>query len=194
MKIYTKTGDRGETTLVGGARVPKTHPRLDAYGTLDELNSVLGLLRSEIGSQASTTAAQKSLEMVQNNLFNIGSHLACEDSALATKLPPLSPGAIQALENDMDGWETALPELKTFILPGGVRAASISHIARSVCRRAEREILHLQNSLAREGSASAPEIDPQHLIFLNRLSDWLFVFARSLNSAAGVGDVLWRKG
>jgi cob(I)alamin adenosyltransferase len=176
--IYTKTGDKGQTSLVGGARVPKTHPRLEAYGTLDELNSILGLLRSEI---APTNAAQKNLQMVQNNLFNIGSHLACEDEKMLSQLPGLSAGAIANLESDMDQWENTLPPLRQFILPGGTRASSVAHLARSVCRRGERKMLTV-------GAGD------EQLIFINRLSDWLFLLARQLNSDAGTPDVPWQKG
>ena len=187
MKIYTKTGDLGETSLIGGQRVPKDHPRISAYGTLDELNSVVGLLRSELHKDhAEFGTIQCTLEMVQNNLFNIGSHLACEVETMRAKLPNLSAGASETLENEIDQWDTQLARLTQFILPGGYMGASIAHLARSVCRRAEREMLTLKSAGA--------NVDAEQLIFINRFSDWLFVLARYLNFKMGVTDTVWRKG
>ncbi len=180
-KIYTKTGDKGQTSLVGGARVSKTDRRLEAYGTLDELNSVLGILRSHV-REAETESA---LQVVQNNLFNIGSHLACEDDSLRAKLPNLSAGGIAALEQDMDRWEKELPTLRNFILPGGSVPAAFAHLGRTVCRRAERLAIAVGESHT---------VLADHVIYLNRLSDWLFLLARSLNRAAQVQDVEWTKG
>jgi cob(I)alamin adenosyltransferase len=186
-KIYTKTGDRGQTSLVGGARVAKTHPRLDAYGTLDELNSAVGLVAAHLANagDSSRKSVQERLQQIQNNLFNMGSHLACEDATLAEKLPGLSPQMISNLEADMDGWESSLPALRNFILPGGSIEAAFAHQARSLCRRAERLVLALH---------STSPVAADQLIFLNRLSDWFFLLARQLNAWAGQEDVPWKKG
>ena len=188
-KIYTKTGDRGQTSLVGGTRVPKTHPRLEAYGTLDELNSVVGLVAAHLTNTAepSHAAVAQRLQQIQNNLFNMGSHLACEDTALAEKLPGLSPQMITLLEADMDTWESSLPALRNFILPGGSKEAAFAHQARSTCRRAERLVLALNET------ETSPVAGDQ-LIFLNRLSDWFFLLARQLNAWLGKEDVPWKKG
>lgn len=185
-KIYTKTGDRGETALVDGSRVSKADVRLDSYGTLDELNSIVGLLRTKIGGSDHELVFDKHLEMVQNNLFNIGSHLACPDENLQTQLPGLSDGALSLLEGDLDRWESEVPPLKEFILPGGSEGAAIAHLARTVCRRAEREMMR-----ARESGAL---VAPDHLVFVNRLSDWFFLLSRKINSLKGVKDVTWSKG
>jgi cob(I)alamin adenosyltransferase len=187
-KIYTKTGDKGQTSLVGGTRVPKTHARLEAYGTLDELNSVIGLVRSALmgeytGLDRNTDSLRKHVEMrlqgVQNALFNMGSRLACETESLRPQLPNIDGADIEALETDMDTWESDLPPLKNFILPGGSQLAAFAHLARTVCRRGERCVLRLDG------------VETEHLVYLNRLSDWLFLLARKFNSAAGVRDVEW---
>jgi cob(I)alamin adenosyltransferase len=191
MKIYTKTGDLGQTSLVGGARVPKSHARIEAYGTLDELNSVIGLIRSRLsaGEGETTTDSLRShvdtrLVRLQNNLFNLGSQLACEDDELRPKLPDVKAQDISDLETDMDQWEKELPGLKNFILPGGSELAALSHLARTVCRRGERAVIRLNE---------AQKVAAHHLIFLNRLSDWLFMLARKFNFAAGLGDPPWTK-
>lgn len=184
-KIYTKTGDQGLTSLVGGARVAKTNIRLEAYGTLDELNSVLGLIRSHLPASEFGAQTEAALQVIQNNLFNIGSHLACEDEKLQAQLPGLSEGASGALEKLMDTWEGELPPLHNFILPGGCVAAAFAHLARTVCRRAERACVRL--------TESAP-IASDHLIYMNRLSDWFFLLARKCNQQAKKEDLPWRKG
>ena len=187
-KIYTKTGDQGQTSLVGGTRVAKTNSRLIAYGTLDELNSVLGIVRSSLPAAHLKDFGQqveKSLQVVQDNLFNIGSHLACEDASIAAALPSLSVGGLASLESEMDLWEAELPPLRNFILPGGSAIASYAHLARTVCRRAEREVVGLSESMA---------VIADHLIYLNRLSDWLFLLARKFNFVANQAEFVWRKG
>lgn len=187
-KIYTKTGDKGQTSLVGGTRVSKTDLRLEAYGTLDELNSVLGLLRSGLGSAALGDMASEvegALRVIQNNLFNIGSHLACEDEKFRANLPSLSAGAIASLEKDMDKWEKELPPLRNFILPGGSEPAARAHLGRTVCRRAERATVRL---------AENHPVAEDHVIYLNRLSDWLFLLARAFNHRLSVADFVWEKG
>jgi cob(I)alamin adenosyltransferase len=173
MKIYTKTGDKGETSLIGGTRVPKYHVRIEAYGTIDELNSWLGLLRDQPVDEYSKSVV---LEL-QDRLFTIGSLLASDPVKGKMKLPELKEDDIQQMEREIDQMTAQLPELKSFILPGGHPAVSYTHIARCVCRRAERLVVHL--------SEDSP-VDPQIAIYLNRLSDYLFTlsreFARQLNA------------
>jgi cob(I)alamin adenosyltransferase len=183
-RIYTKTGDKGQTSLVGGTRVSKTDIRLKAYGTIDELNAVVGLIRAHLGANLRGDFESR-LQNVQNNLFNLGSHLACEDADMRTKLPGLSANALTLLETDMDAWESQLPPLKQFILPGGTVVAAFTHQARTVARRAERQVLALHENAA---------VEADILVYLNRLSDWFFLAARKFNSVAGVEDVPWTKG
>jgi cob(I)alamin adenosyltransferase len=189
-KIYTKTGDKGQTSLVGGTRVAKTDIRLAAYGTLDELNSVLGVVRSSLPASLAALgdfgrSAEASLQVVQNNLFNIGSHLACEDAKLAAALPGLSAGGLASLEKDMDAWEAELPPLRNFILPGGSPLAAYAHLGRTVCRRAERETLRL---------AAEAEVSGDFVVYVNRLSDWLFLLAREFNHRLQQPEFEWKKG
>jgi cob(I)alamin adenosyltransferase len=183
-RIYTKTGDKGQTSLVGGTRVSKTDIRLAAYGTVDELNGAVGLIRSSLPVNL-RAGFDNRLQNVQNNLFNLGSHLACEDSGMRAKLPGLSADALSLVETDMDTWEAELPPLKQFILPGGTMLAAFAHQARTICRRAEREILLLHES--------AP-VEQDILVYVNRLSDWFFLLARKFNHVAGLEDVPWSKG
>lgn len=179
MKIYTKTGDQGDTGLFGGPRVRKDHLRIEAYGSVDELNAVLGLVRSE----SPPAEIDALLESIQNSLFDVGAELASPDPA-RMGVTVVGPGQAQALERAIDLYETRLPPLKTFILPGGCRAAAQMHLARTVCRRAERRLVAL---------AAAESISGELIVYLNRLSDLLFVLARELNRAAGQGDVPWKK-
>ncbi|MDP3910361.1 MAG: cob(I)yrinic acid a,c-diamide adenosyltransferase [Gemmatimonadales bacterium] len=183
MKIYTKTGDEGETGLFGGGRVPKDDPRVQAYGDVDELNAAIGLAAS-LESQTFETAV---LEHMQRDLFTIGAQLATPDSArLAKALAPRAPigeGGIAALEGVIDRLESGLPPLTAFILPGGTPKAAAFHLARTVCRRAERSVVTLARAVA---------IAPLIVKYLNRLSDLLFVLARAANRAGGGrGDVPW---
>jgi cob(I)alamin adenosyltransferase len=181
MKIYTKTGDRGETGLFGGPRVKKDAPRIEAYGTVDELNSVLGIVR--------TTGLDSSIDelirRIQNELFDLGAQLATPDPA-AHNTFLVGSAQIAALEAAIDLHEQGLEPLKTFILPGGTPAAAYLHLARTVCRRAERRAVTLA------GQATEP-VSPQVVVYLNRLSDLLFVLARAVNRAAGEDDVPWQK-
>jgi cob(I)alamin adenosyltransferase len=179
MKIYTKTGDSGETGLFGGPRVRKDAPRIEAYGAVDELNAVLGLARAE----PLPDDIDVLLTLVQNELFDLGAELATPDPQ-AMGVQGVGPSQIARLEAAIDRYEAMLPALKQFILPGGVRGAAALHVARTVCRRAERRVITL---------ASAERISPQPLIYLNRLSDVLFVLARAVNRAAGRADVPWQK-
>lgn len=178
MKIYTKKGDKGETSLIGGTRVPKHHIRIEAYGTVDELNSWIGLLRDQ------DTVAETSdlMYRVQNHLFTIGSHLANDPEASHMKLPTLQESDITALEHSIDAMDAQLPALKNFILPGGLTTASQAHIARCVCRRAERCMVHLHET--------SPQ-DTLLIAYINRLSDWLFTYARLLVHRAGATEVPW---
>lgn len=183
MKIYTKTGDQGQTGLFGGARVSKGSLRVETYGQIDELNSVLGLVRCEGDFDAAVGAL---LEAVQCQLFNLGAELAtAPDTKAALNIPLVSEDEIAALEHAIDRAEGELQPLKTFVLPGGSRAAATLHLARTVCRRAERAAVLL---------AEAESVRPECLRFLNRLSDALFVFARLANHRAGVADVPWVSG
>ena len=164
MKIYTKKGDKGETSLIGGSRVSKTHTRIEAYGTVDELNSVIGVIRDT----ARFREPDEFLVSIQNLLFTIGSELAsAPDSKM--NIPMLQERDIEALEKEMDRMNEQLPDLKNFILPGGDLTASHCHVARCVCRRAERRVVAL---------AAEAEIDEKIIRYLNRLSDFLFVLAR----------------
>lgn len=173
MKVYTKTGDGGETSLFSGGRVAKDDPRIEAYGTIDELNSVLGLLAAE----PMPNGACERLQAVQSALFSIGSSLADPEVKLNVET---SSWAAEPLEEWIDLMDGSLEDLRAFILPGGSREAALAHVARTVCRRAERRVL------AVEGVASG--IVP----YLNRLSDTLFVFARFLNAHRGIEDPEWR--
>ncbi|MBC8366094.1 cob(I)yrinic acid a,c-diamide adenosyltransferase [bacterium] len=177
MKIYTKTGDKGETGLIGGERVAKDHARIEAYGTVDELNALLGAARR--AGASSELDAQ--LESIQNELFVIGSQLASPKEN--DKLPVLEESSIRQLESWIDEAEEKLPALKQFILPGGGPTGSMLHLARTVCRRTERRV----HSLSRE-----TKLPGEIPVFLNRLSDYLFTVARLANLNDGVGDVPWK--
>lgn len=178
-KIYTKTGDKGQTSLIGGTRVSKNHLRIDTYGTVDELNSWLGLLADQ-----SPVAEDKALlQYIQDRLFTIGSNLACDSSSVKMILPDLKPEDLTQLEQRIDAMQLQLPELSYFIIPGGHPVISHVHIARCVCRRAER----LTVGLAEE------DFVPDGVVtYLNRLSDFLFVISRSWAKALGVAEQVWR--
>jgi cob(I)alamin adenosyltransferase len=173
VKIYTRTGDRGETSLFGGARVPKNDPRIDAYGTIDELNSCLGVVLA-IERDAQLLA-------VQRDLFEIGAHLA---SPGTSRFAGVEASRIEELERGIDAMEAELAPLKSFILPGGTPAAAQLHVARTVCRRAERLVVALHDNDPATQSSIA---------YLNRLSDYLFVAARYANHKRGVEDVPWTR-
>ncbi|MDB4974790.1 MAG: ATP/cobalamin adenosyltransferase [Myxococcaceae bacterium] len=179
MKIYTKTGDKGDTGLFGGARVSKASSRVEAYGEVDELNSVLGLVLSEPFDDA----ISRLLTEVQSRLFDVGAELASDpDSKVALGIALVSEVEVAVLERAIDQAEAELAPLKTFVLPGGCRAAAFLHLARTVCRRAERRLVAL---------AAEQSVRPEALRYLNRLSDALFVFARLANHRAGIADVPW---
>lgn len=179
MKIYTKTGDDGETGLFAGPRVSKNDPRLAAYGSVDELNAVLGMV---ISSQT-TPDLRDELTAIQSDLFSVGAELATPDPD-AQGMRLLKPSRVSDLERSIDQMELSLPPLKNFVLPGGSTASAAMHWARTVCRRAERDVVTLsqQPSVADYSGV---------IIFLNRLSDWLFVAARFQNSLAGIPDQPW---
>jgi cob(I)alamin adenosyltransferase len=181
MKIYTKTGDLGQTGLFGGPRVGKDSPRIEAYGTVDELNSLLGVVRAE-GVDA---PFDDLLGRLQNELFSVGGELATPNPA-AHAIPVIGAAQVVALEAAIDHFEKPLAPLGQFILPGGSKAAALLHLGRTVCRRAERRVVTLVGQ-------SAEPINPQLVIYLNRMSDLLFVLARAVNQSAGFQDVPWQK-
>ena len=180
MKIYTKTGDAGTTSLLGGTRVAKHHLRIEAYGTVDELNAQLGFLCDSI--KAPETIGQ--LRQVQHRLFSIGSALATEPQHQQQYPLELTGNDIELLEQQIDDWQNELPPLTNFVLPGGHLSVSSAHICRTVCRRAERRVLELH-----EVQPVAEEV----LRYLNRLSDYFFAFSRFLTYTLGVEEVIWQK-
>jgi cob(I)alamin adenosyltransferase len=180
MKIYTRTGDDGTTGLFGGTRVSKADPRIECIGAIDELNAAIGLARC-----CADVAVSPWLAEVQNELFVVGARLATPgDRGEGSRLPALAQGMIDRLEQQIDGAEAELTPLRQFILPGGGEAAARLHLARAVCRRAERLLVAL---------ASQQTVEPMTLTYVNRLSDWLFVLARLSNRRSGVPDVPWQK-
>jgi cob(I)alamin adenosyltransferase len=181
MKIYTRRGDTGETDLLHGVRVWKSSPCLDAIGTLDELSATLGLLRIERVPEE----IDRLLERLQNELFCAGTELASAPSA-ESPCPRIAKGHIQAIEATIDQYDARLQPLKGFILPGGVRAAAMFHVARTICRRAER---HLAALIQVDKQAVSADM----MAYINRLSDLFFVLARLSNAQAGVADVPWKK-
>ena len=179
MKIYTKTGDSGDTSLFDNTRVSKADARVDAYGQVDEVNACLGAARAA-GVDAETSAL---IEALQKDLFALGARLADPSSRIAHRVTKAAIGDadVHRLEQAIDGLESTLPPLRRFILPGGSPAGSLLHLARTVCRRAERRVIGL-------GSAA---VDPILIVYLNRLSDLLFVMARAVNHRAGVPETEW---
>ena len=184
MKLYTKTGDKGETGLYGADRVSKAHPRVEAYGTVDELNSLLGLARAHNArSHAPDAELGRDLEYLQNALFDLGADLATRsDSSYSRNIARLDEQDVQRLENLIDSYQEAVPPLTRFIHPGGTPAAASLQVARSVARRAEREVVRL---------SEVEEVNLQAQIYLNRLSDLLFVMARAANARAGLKEEEW---
>lgn len=182
MKIYTKTGDQGETSLFGGQRVWKDDSRIQAYGTIDELNSVIGIAISELKDEELINL----LRCIQNELFTLGSDLAAprEKQKNELQIERVNENFWKRLENHIDKFSDEVPELKNFILPGGTKAASFLHKARTVCRRAEREVVALSKNV---------EIGQHIVVYLNRLSDLLFVISRVVNHRSGINDILWQK-
>jgi cob(I)alamin adenosyltransferase len=179
MKIYTKTGDDGSTGLIGGQRVSKSDARIDCTGSVDELNAFIGL--AAIGAPQQQAGK---LRLVQNELFIIGSHLGTAEAQPPSTLPAFEESSISRLEMEIDSAESQLPPLRNFILPGGTETSARLHIARTVCRRAERVLVSFSHDRP---------VPHGVLTYLNRLSDWLFVQARWANHAAGVEDVIWTR-
>ena len=179
MKIYTKTGDKGLTSLIGGTRVSKSSLRIECYGTVDELNSHIGLVRD----QEVNASRRPLLKEIQDRLFTIGSTLAADPEKSKMKLPDLHAADVTLLEDEMDRLNLDLPELRAFILPGGHPAVSQTHVARCVCRRAERLTIHLAED------AFVAELV---VVYLNRLSDFLFVQSRAMAHELGVEEVTWQ--
>ncbi len=179
MKIYTKTGDSGITSLFGGQRVPKSHYRIDAYGTVDELNAYMGLLRDQEVNQP----IQHILIEIQNKLFTVGAILATEPGNEKVKVPQLSELDILLLEKEIDKMDSMLPPIRNFILPGGHVAVSFGHVARTVCRRAERLVIALD---------ALEKIDPLVIKYLNRLSDYLFMVCRKMAADLEIVETPWK--
>ncbi len=180
-KIYTKTGDLGKTSLIGGTKVAKSHIRIESYGTVDELNSFIGLLNDNLTDENSKNI----LKEIQDRLFTIGSSLACDpDKEPLMKIPDLKETDIELLEKEIDKMNEALPEMKSFILPGGHSAISTAHVCRCVCRRAERICVNMQQHEI--------FVDPLVIKYLNRLSDYLFVLARHIGHLLGVEEIKWK--
>lgn len=179
MKIYTKTGDSGITSLFGGQRVPKSHYRIEAYGTVDELNAYLGLLRDQEVNQP----IQQILIEIQSKLFTIGAILATEPGNEKVKVPQLSELDVLLLEKEIDKMDTILPPIRNFILPGGHVSVSFGHVARTVCRRAERLVIALD---------ALEIIDPLVIKYLNRLSDYLFMMCRKMSADLDIVETPWK--
>ncbi len=178
MKIYTKKGDAGKTSLLGGTRVPKHHLRIEAYGTVDELNSYIGVIKD----QAAAADYGEFLKEIQDNLFTLGSLLASDPEKNNFKLPQITEEDVVSLESSMDKMDEVLPALKNFVLPGGHPANSFSHVARCVCRRAERLVVQLSEEA---------DVESVMLKYLNRLSDWLFTFSRMMTHLTSSEEVAW---
>ena len=182
MKIYTKTGDKGETSLFGGQRVPKDDLRIQSYGTVDELNAILGIVVSHLADgEIKNTVLE-----IQNDLFTLGADLATpmDKGNKGFVIPRVDDVMIAKLEKWIDNFDSKIPELKSFILPGGTKASSVLHFARTVCRRAERNVITLKRS---------EDIGDKPVIYLNRLSDLLFVLARYENHVNNTPDIVWSK-
>jgi cob(I)alamin adenosyltransferase len=179
MKIYTKTGDTGQTSLFGGKRVSKADLRIDSYGTIDELNSYIGLLRDQEVNQKRKNV----LIEIQDRLFTIGSILATEPGNTKVKVPALNMDDVQVLEKEIDTLDAQLPPMRSFVLPGGHTSVSICHITRTVCRRAERLIVALD---------SLEKVEPLVIQYMNRLSDYLFILSRKISAELGAEETPWK--
>lgn len=180
-KIYTRTGDSGTTGLIGGTRIPKSHIRIETYGTVDELNSYIGLV-ADLNNDAHTKTI---LKKIQDRLFTIGSSLACDpEKEPRMKIPDLKEDDIAMLENEIDKMNETIPAMKFFILPGGHQTISTTHITRCVCRRAERLCVHMQQD--------GLFVESLIIKYLNRLSDYLFVLSRFIAHQLGVEEIAWK--
>jgi cob(I)alamin adenosyltransferase len=185
-KVYTRGGDAGETSLIGGERVSKASPRLECYGTVDELNACLGLVRLSLEASKAGPHLLPIIHRVQNELFNLGAVLATADAATMAKLPQIEQRHIDALERDIDAVNDDLPALKSFVLPGGGWASAHFHLARTVARRAERLVVGLANNVA-----AGEVVSELGVHYLNRLSDALFVWGRWAALKDGQAEPLW---
>jgi cob(I)alamin adenosyltransferase len=181
-RVYTRAGDAGETSLIGGDRVSKAAPRLDCYGTIDELNAALGLVNVALATSAAGPHLSPIVARIQNELFDLGSGLATPDAERRAKLPRIEDRHVDALERDIDAINPDLPALASFVLPGGGAASAHSHLARTICRRAERLTV---------GLAATDDVDIGAIRYLNRLSDALFVFGRWAAFKDGQPEPLW---
>ncbi len=180
-KIYTKTGDLGKTSLIGGTKVPKSHLRIESYGTIDELNSYIGLVSDLISDINSKII----LKEIQDRLFTVGSSLACDpDKEPLMKIPDLKEKDVELLENEIDRMNEILPAMKSFVLPGGHQAVSTTHVARCVCRRAERLCVNMQEHEL--------FVEPLVIKYINRLSDYLFVLSRYIGHLLNVEEIPWK--
>lgn len=180
-KIYTKTGDKGKTSLIGGTKILKSDLRIEAYGTIDELNSWIGLVNDFINDFSANTI----LKEIQDRLFTIGSSLACDpEKETKLKIPDLHEADITLLEKEIDAMNETLPEMKHFILPGGHSSVSTTHIARCICRRAERCCVNLE--------AHKGQVEPLIIKYLNRLSDYLFVLSRYVGKINNSPEIIWK--
>jgi cob(I)alamin adenosyltransferase len=189
-KVYTRGGDAGQTSLIGGERVSKAAARIECYGTVDELNATLGLVRTSLEESAAGPHLLPIIHRVQNELFNLGAVLATADDATLAKLPQIEARHIDALEADIDAVNDDLPPLRSFVLPGGGWASSYFHLARTVCRRAERLVVALASSEAPEGR-EGERLNALGIQYLNRLSDALFVWGRWAALKEGKPEPLW---
>jgi cob(I)alamin adenosyltransferase len=186
LKIYTRTGDKGTTSLIGGTKVPKNHLRIESYGTVDELNSFIGLLNDHLDAlPPAQHPGAIPLREIQDRLFTIGASLACDpDKEPKLKIPDLKKEDITRLENEIDRMNSALPPMKSFILPGGHPVVSTAHVVRCVCRRAERVCVHMQEERL--------FIEPIVIQYLNRLSDYFFIFARYAAHRLHAPEIPWQ--
>jgi len=178
-KIYTKTGDKGTTSLVGGTRLPKDHIKIEAYGSVDELNAWIGVL----ADAPENNERNAFLKEIQDRLFTIGAELASEPEQNKKKLPELFESDIVVLEKEMDFYNEAIPTLRAFVLPGGHPLVSFAHVARTVCRRSERQVISLSHN---------EEVNPLIIKYLNRLSDYLFVLSRKITQEQNAPEIAWK--
>jgi cob(I)alamin adenosyltransferase len=181
-KVYTKSGDQGKTQLIGGDKVSKASERIGCYGTIDELNATIGMTLAALAGTGGEDVLVEKLLRIQNELFNVGTQLATPDAERRSTMPDISDAHVKNLEEEIDALNEDLPELKSFVLPGGSHASACFHLARTVCRRAERAVVAL---------ADDASVDARHLMYLNRLSDALFVFGRYSLFADKRPEVLW---
>ena len=184
-KVYTKTGDKGETHLAAGKKIPKTSPRIDAIGSIDELNAFLGFAAQPMNNNSKLHDARKKIIRIQNTLFDLGASLAVLKEDRRENTPEITAGDIKTLENEIDSMNSQLQPLQSFILPGGGEIASRLHLARTICRRAERALVKLNQQ---------EKLDENVIPFINRLSDWLFVISRLIPQQLGENELLWEPG